>query len=74
MTTLKDAEWRGMEEARRKDLKDCQALSYRSSEDLTHPAAISLKDLSEMASTPQNPRISSRRLEIDVPEMAGELP
>ena len=52
-----------MEEVRRKDLKDCQALSYRSSEDLTHPAAISLKDLSEMASTPQNPRISFRRLE-----------
>jgi hypothetical protein len=65
---------RGMEEAHRKDLKDRQALPNRSFEDLIHPAAISLKDLSEMASTPQNPHISFRRLEKDVPGMEGEPP
>ena len=63
-----------MEEAHRKDLKDRWALSNRSSEDLIRPAAINLKDLSEEATTPQNPRISFRRLEKVDPGMEGEPP
>jgi hypothetical protein len=49
VTSLRDAWWRGTEEACRKALKDCQTLTYRSPEDRTPPATISLKDPSDTA-------------------------
>ena len=42
-------------------MKDCQALTHRSPEDRTPPAAISLKDPSDTALTPQDPLRPARR-------------